>query len=91
MWNTLEESFEQVGHTLELTVVGEGNINLKDSKISLKNVAIHWLLLKTCSEYRNNLMETPFGQRTCAFNVTISFLFHLSNFSLVKEFSGGGI
>ncbi|XP_073248939.1 uncharacterized protein [Porites lutea] len=23
MWNTLEESFEQVGHTLELTVVGE--------------------------------------------------------------------
>ena len=34
MWNTLEESFEQVGHTLELTVVGEGNISLKDSKIS---------------------------------------------------------
>ena len=34
MWDTLEESFEQVGHTLELTVVGEGNINLKDSKIS---------------------------------------------------------
>ena len=31
-------------------------------------------------------METPFGQRTCAFNVTISVLFHLSNFSLVKEF-----